>query len=137
MIGKWLRHGVLALTVSATSLIGPVPTALARHHAPSGAVSTTTLGAIEVVKLPREAQATLQLIRAGGPFPYAKDGTVFRNFERRLPEQARDYYREYTVKMPRVRSRGARRIICGGPPHYVGDCYYTDDHYASFKRIVG
>jgi ribonuclease T1 len=137
MIGKWLRYGVLALTVSATSLTGVVPTALARQPAPSGAVSITTLGAIALAELPPEAQSTLKLVQAGGPFPYSKDGTVFGNFERRLSAQPRGYYHEYTVKTPRARNRGARRIICGGPPRYTGDCYYTGDHYASFKRIVG
>jgi ribonuclease T1 len=137
MIGKWLRYGVLALTVSVTSLSGLVPTALARQPAPSDAASNTTISTIDVSELPRQAQSTLQLIREGGPFPYSKDGIIFGNFERRLPAQPRGYYHEYTVKTPRSRNRGARRIICGGPPRYTGDCYYTGDHYASFKRIVG
>jgi ribonuclease T1 len=88
-------------------------------------------------QLPPEAQETDRLIRTGGPFPHAKDGTVFGNRERLLPGQARGYYREYTVRTPGARDRGARRIVCGGrQPTQPDACYYTEDHYASFRRIV-
>jgi ribonuclease T1 len=87
--------------------------------------------------LPPEAVATERLIRSGGPFPYAKDGTVFGNRERLLPRQPRGYWREYTVPTPGLRHRGARRIVCGGaPPTAPEACYYSADHYASFKRIA-
>jgi ribonuclease T1 len=87
--------------------------------------------------LPREGQTTYQLIRKGGPFPYEKDGTVFGNRERLLPRETRGFYREYTVRTPGVRHRGARRIVCGGPvPTEPKACYYTEDHYASFRLIV-
>jgi ribonuclease T1 len=90
-----------------------------------------------VTDLPREGQTTYQNIRKGGPFPYEKDGTVFGNRERLLPREARGYYREYTVRTPGVRHRGARRIVCGGPvPTEPKACYYTEDHYASFRLIV-
>ncbi len=90
-----------------------------------------------VADLPREGQATYQLIRQGGPFPYEKDGVVFGNRERQLPRQERGYYREYTVKTPGSRDRGARRIVCGGQePRNPRACYYTQDHYASFREIV-
>lgn len=85
--------------------------------------------------LPLEAQRTLRLIEQGGPFPYSKDGAVFRNYEGFLPRQQRGYYREYTVKTPGVWQRGARRIIAGGYEARFADYYYTDNHYASFKRI--
>jgi ribonuclease T1 len=92
---------------------------------------------VELAALPPEARQTEQLIRRGGPFPYAKDGSVFGNRERQLPRQARGYYREYTVKTPESRDRGARRIVCGGSQTAAPEaCYYTGDHYASFKRIV-
>ncbi len=78
----------------------------------------------------------MRLIEAGGPFPYAKDGVVFGNRERLLPRHPRGYYHEYTVPTPRLRDRGARPIVCGGPKQQIGECYYSDDHYASFKRIV-
>ncbi|WP_225869999.1 ribonuclease [Glaciimonas sp. PCH181] len=92
-------------------------------------------GAIAVSQLPGEAQQTLALIKQGGPFPYPKDGVVFGNYERLLPEQRRGYYHEFTVKTPRSRNRGARRIIAGGKAQSSGEYYYTDDHYASFRRI--
>ena len=89
------------------------------------------VGEIRMAELPPEARATLELIRKGGPFPYAKDGAVFGNREGALPKQRRGYYREYTVKTPHVRTRGARRIIWGAG----GEYYYTDDHYNHFRRI--
>lgn len=90
---------------------------------------------IALAQLPREARETLALIKAGGPFPYSKDGTVFGNRERLLPRQPRGYYTEYTVKTPGSRDRGARRIVAGGDPRVSGEYWYTDDHYASFRRI--
>ncbi len=77
------------------------------------------------------------LIHSGGPFPYRKDGIVFGNRERLLPERSRGFYREYTVPTPGARDRGARRIVCGGKqPRIPESCFYSADHYASFKRIV-
>lgn len=94
-------------------------------------------GTVALADLPPEARATDAAIRAGGPFPHGKDGGVFGNRERQLPTQARGYYREYTVETPGARDRGARRIVCGGPRPTVPEaCYYTSDHYASFRRIV-
>lgn len=90
---------------------------------------------VEQSSLPREAQSTLVLIKQGGPFPYEKDGTVFGNFEKKLPQQKRGYYHEYTVKTPRAWNRGARRIIAGGQSTTSGEYYYTDNHYESFKQI--
>jgi ribonuclease T1 len=85
--------------------------------------------------LPKEARATLALIAKGGPFPYSKDGVTFSNRERALAKQARGYYREYTVKTPGAKNRGARRIVCGTPKTSAFECYYTDDHYATFRKI--
>lgn len=105
--------------------------------APSWAREAVRVEVVALQALPPEAQATERLIRAGGPFPHAKDGTVFLNRERLLPAGARGHYREYTVATPGVRHRGARRIVCGGRlPRTPEACYYTADHYASFKRIV-
>jgi ribonuclease T1 len=89
-------------------------------------------GDIEKRQLPREAVETIALIRQGGPFPYERDGAVFRNRERLLPARERGWYREYTVKTPGARDRGARRIVAGRD----GTLYYTDDHYRSFKRVL-
>ena len=87
---------------------------------------------IAAKQLPPEARHTLALIKAGGPFPYAKDGSVFGNREGLLPKRSRGYYKEYTVKTPGSRDRGARRIVAGIP----GEYYYTDDHYKTFTRII-
>ena len=86
---------------------------------------------IPAAQLPREARETLALIRAGGPFPYPQDGKTFQNREKLLPQRDRGYYREYTVKTPGAKDRGARRIVAGNG----GEFYYTEDHYRSFMRI--
>lgn len=115
-------------------VVGAAGFALARETAPR----TTDFPLILVADLPREGRDTLALIRKGGPYPYSKDGSVFSNRERILPREARGYYHEFTVKTPRSRDRGARRIICGsaaGKQQVLDVCYYTDDHYASFKKI--
>ncbi len=91
---------------------------------------------IALAELPTQGRATFRLIREGGPFPYDKDGSVFGNRERLLPSHKRGYYREYTVRTPGASNRGARRIVCGGPPRTPDACYYTSDHYASFRKIV-
>jgi len=101
------------------------------------AAARTAAGGRDVAfdALPKEAQATLALIRRGGPFPYDRDGVAFGNRERRLPAKSRGYYREYTVRTPGVTTRGARRVVCGGPARAPDACWYTDDHYESFRRI--
>lgn len=92
---------------------------------------------ITLQELPLQGRATYALILEGGPFPHDKDGTVFGNRERILPANKRGYYREYTVKTPRSRDRGARRIVCGGKqPQQPDACYYTSDHYSSFRKIT-
>ncbi len=121
------------LTVAAAGLSLGLPS-VAAARAPDAAAG---LPPVALSTLPKEAQTTHRLILSGGPFPYQKDGTVFFNRERLLPPQARGHYREYTVKTPGARNRGARRIVCGGkPPTQPEVCFYTADHYASFSRIV-
>ena len=90
-----------------------------------------TVDSVFLTELPREAQQTLTLIRTGGPFPYPRDGIVFGNYEKRLPQKPRGYYLEYTVKTPGRHDRGARRIVAGEKSDY----YYTDDHYKTFRKI--
>jgi ribonuclease T1 len=92
---------------------------------------SATKPAISVSDLPKEARATLALIKKGGPFTNSRDGIVFGNFERRLPAKERGYYKEYTVPTSGSRDRGARRIIVGRQAEY----FYTDDHYKTFRRI--
>jgi len=93
------------------------------------------LPSITVADLPPEGRQVLALIRQGGPFPHDRDGVTFGNRERLLPAKPRGYYLEYTVRTPGAKNRGARRIVCGGPPTAPDACYYTADHYASFKKI--
>lgn len=145
MIRKWLRNGVLALAFLASGTGALFPAAHARDASPppyaaraeARAAPGPGLPTVSVAALPREAVRTLALIDRGGAFPYPKDGAAFGNFERLLPRRRRGFYREYTVPTPYARNRGARRIVCGGVPRSTRECYYTDDHYANFKRIVG
>lgn len=99
----------------------------------SGFAQSFTVDRVKVAELPPEARQTLALIRAGGPFPYDRDGIVFGNFEKRLPLEKRGFYREYTVPTPGERTRGARRLIAAGQPPVL--FYYTGDHYRSFRRV--
>jgi len=110
--------------------------AQARQSPQNGPVAQDRSAVIAVAELPRAGRETYELIRAGGPFPFEKDGMVFGNRERQLPADRRGFYREYTVTTPGSRDRGARRIVCGGPARAPHACYYTADHYASFRKIV-
>ena len=87
--------------------------------------------------LPGEAWDTVDLIEAGGPFPHPdNDDKRFGNYERNLPEQPKNYYREYTVDTPGVNHRGARRIVTGGGADgHVDEWFYTADHYESFCEM--
>ena len=92
--------------------------------------------AVGLSQLPPQAQDVHRRILAGGPFKYAKDGIVFGNRERALPRKPRGFYHEYTVSTPGSRTRGARRIVCGGEVVQIPEtCFYTEDHYSSFKPI--
>jgi ribonuclease T1 len=120
-------HVWLSLLALLLPLAAPAP-ALARGDASATAAMRT----IAVADLPPEARRTIQLIGKGGPFPYGRDGIIFGNFEKQLPRRERGYYREYTVRTPGAKDRGARRIVAGRG----GELYYTDDHYRSFRRIL-
>ncbi len=119
------------LVITCCALLALSGAAIARAPVP--------IGDIPAAALPAEARATLALIKAGGPFPYAGDGSVFGNREKMLPPRQRGHYREYTVKTPGARDRGARRVVAGagasGDVRTSGEYYYTDDHYNSFRRI--
>lgn len=142
MARKWLRNGALAsvFAMFAMGIVGtPTGSLVSAAYAREAVTADAAAGGVDAIpsaRLPREAVTTLGLIAAGGPYPYEKDGVVFGNYERALPKAKRGYYHEYTVPTPRARNRGARRIVCGGPLRRVDNCYYTDDHYNSFKRIV-
>ncbi|WP_372406670.1 ribonuclease domain-containing protein [Streptomyces luteireticuli] len=112
----------------------PATTSSGRTTGGSGTTPSWAKGMRTVTpdKLPPEARRTLELIDKGGPFPYPKDGTVFGNYENRLPKQSRGYYHEYTVPTPEARNRGARRIVTGSH----SERYYTGDHYKTFEAVV-
>lgn len=120
---------VLAAAVAALSLLGASPT-LAQNKA------CAMFPSIAVRELPKQGQDTLALIDADGPFASNRDGIVFGNRERILPTEKRGFYREYTVRTPGVKNRGARRIVCGGSQRAASQCFYSDDHYQSFKCIA-
>lgn len=122
----------LVITLAGAAAINGVSPGIAAARPPAASLEFVALQ-----QLPHEAQVTHQRIRSGGPFPYSKDGTVFGNRERLLPIERRGYYREYTVPTPGLSHRGARRIVCGGIQRQNPEaCYYTADHYASFRRIA-
>lgn len=124
VIGRFLAGLCLALVCS-----------LAGAFAPS-TQATAADAVVSVASLPVQGQRVHALIAAGGPFASDKDGSFFFNRERRLPVRERGYYREYTVPTPGARNRGVRRIVCGGPARTPDACYYTADHYETFRRIV-
>ncbi len=131
----WLGLSLAALLGMAlvTAMVTATGLAQAKGPAPEMDVGAT----IALAQLPKQGVETYEKIFKGGPFEYDKDGTVFGNRERALPAQKRGYYREYTVKTPYARNRGAKRIVCGGSQPATPDaCYFSDDHYATFKRIV-
>jgi ribonuclease T1 len=136
--GGHFSPATLWLKVSLALLVLVVSTAAFSRT--SGSAEQNNQQAMSVIalgQLPKEGRETYALIFQGGPFPYGKDGTVFGNRERLLPRHPRGYYREYTVNTPRLSHRGKRRIVCGGEnPRQPKDCYYTQDHYASFARIA-
>jgi ribonuclease T1 len=100
---------------------------------PTHATAVDGAGTVSYRQVPPEAQQTVKRIRRGGPFPYSHDGAVFANREGHLPAEPRGFYHEYTVDTPGSSDRGARRIVAG----QQGQLFYTDDHYRTFKRIIG
>lgn len=127
---SWWKSGLVAFLALGTLINAEVQAKEAVPVAPG-------LVEVALTALPREAQNTHRLILAGGPFPYDKDGMVFGNRERILPVRPRGHYREYTVAKPGARSRGAKRFVCDGKAMTRPDiCYYTDDHYTSFKQVL-
>lgn len=103
----------------------------------SGRLSKTTLqaskiGTIAYKNLPSEAQKTIKTIEKGGPFPYRRDNTIFKNREGQLPKQPESYYKEYTVKTKGTLGRGSQRLVVGKK----GEVYYTKDHYKSFSKVT-
>lgn len=133
-----------AATAAAMPTVSPTDTPAASDSAtptvgasrtPKATAAPRSIDGLPVIAyddLPREAHETIRLIERGGPFPYRQDGSTFQNRERLLPRKPGGYYREYTVETPGEDDRGARRIVAGEE----GELYYTDDHYASFRRVM-
>src|ERR1700735_699726 len=100
---RWLLNGVLIAALTVSLCGGLVQGASARDYAAPADIQAQ--GTVAVAQLPREAVNTLNLIAAGGPYPYEKDGIVFGNREGLLPPHRRGYYHEYTVPTPRAHNR--------------------------------
>lgn len=119
-----------------TSTSSPASTSAKNRKSPDSAGKS---GVATCEQIPEEAEDVVEDIERGGPFDYpANDGSHFGNYERLLPSQSYNYYREYTVTTPGTRSRGERRIVTGGGTERDPVVwYYTDDHYESFCEIPG
>lgn len=128
MLKEWVKW---VITVLLWTVVCGVQSAPSKEPLTDSGIATVAKDS-----LPPQAHSTYRLVFEGGPFPYNKDGSIFGNRERLLPIHPRGYYREYTVKTPGLSHRGARRIVCGGPATRPHTCYYTADHYASFRKIV-
>lgn len=135
---SFLRAPATAPSADAPAIAAPAATETTPLELPppmeAGASATPAASPDYPDFLPPEAVDTLRLIARGGPYPHRQDDGVFGNRERRLPQQPRGYYREYTVETPGSRDRGARRIVSGGQPPI--EYFYTDDHYRSFRRFT-
>ena len=86
---------------------------------------------------PDKALKVLQFVDDNGrAMDGYEGGRTFGNYERRLtatdPQGRRLRYREWDVNPLRAGvNRGAERLITGSD----GSAYYSDDHYATFKKI--
>lgn len=136
----WARIGNVrawAAGALAAGVLVSTGTFLVQARSPEAVAPALASAPVSVSGLPVQGQEVMALIRQGGPFRHEKDGTVFGNRERLLPGQKHGYYREYTVPTPGLNHRGARRIVCGGfKPRWPEACYYTEDHYSSFRQVA-
>jgi len=142
MLSKWLKNYISGAkisflhVVSLSLLLTVFGLTMGTAHS-RNLMSSEASTSVSVAELPKQGKQVYALILQGGPFEYDKDGVVFGNREQLLPKHKRGYYREYTVKTSGVRNRGAKRIVCGGLQVQSPDvCYYTEDHYSSFRKIV-
>ena len=74
--------------------------------------------------------AELRRIASGYKDEHRHDGSVFGNYEGKLPRRDRYYYTEF-VHRTNPRSVGPRRVVIG----MKGDVWYTADHYETFIRV--
>lgn len=128
-----LLAGVLAVAglfgVSVTALSADPVSPQTHQVAAAECGDTSGFESVQLSALPAEAAETVDLIKAGGPYPYPQDGGTFSNREGILPDCASGYYKEYTVETPGSDDRGARRFVVGEN----GEFFYTADHYESFS----
>lgn len=137
--GRWAgpaRSKTATAFLLCSALLAVWPAANGRQADRSAAESARSQDVVALAELPAQALTVYRSIYAGDVFRHDKDGAVFGNRERLLPVRFRGFYREYTVPTPGARDRGARRLVCGGPPRTPEVCYYTADHYASFRRVL-
>lgn len=80
-----------------------------------------------------DLKPTLARIAAGEKNPHRNDGSVYRNFNGKLPKKKTGYYREYVVPTPGISGPGPQRVVLGEE----GEVYYTSDHYETFIRVKG
>lgn len=113
----------------------PTPTPTPTVAAPA---TIAEVPSCPLATLPPEVTDTVEDIHSNGPFPFPRnDGVVFGNREAHLPDEARGYYREYTVITPGSSHRSVRRIVTGGTqPTDPQEYFYTDDHYDSFCLVT-
>ncbi len=125
----------LILIVGLITLVSIVYTIL--HDPETASAPQATDGISACTSVPQEATELIDDIHSHGPFTYPQnDGAHFGNYERVLPEEDSDYYREYTVPTPGLKHRGERRIVTGGGTETDPDVYYyTDNHYESFCEM--
>lgn len=108
------------------------------NNRPAPKEGTSGLETCSMDELPAEAEDTADDILAGGPYDYPQnDNKRFGNYEGVLPQESKNFYREYTVETPGINHRGAKRIVTGGGKKGDPDVwFYTDDHYESFCEIT-
>ena len=144
-VATWFRShrwSVWIVTLLAAVVVGcsaPGNVAAAGSNATTApmTVMATTQSSVGLVtiqenELPTQARKTLKLIDSGGPFPFSRDGIVYHNNSGALPHHKDGWYHEYTVATPGAQGRGPRRIVCGSD----STCFWTPDHYSTFKRII-
>jgi ribonuclease T1 len=115
-----------------TDDVDPEPPEPSGPPGSAGLDADSGLPTVYLLDLPPEAAATVEAIERGPPYAYDQDGGTFQNREGLLPDRGDGYYLEFTVETPGSSDRGARRIVTGAE----GELYWTDDHYASFSRIL-
>jgi guanyl-specific ribonuclease Sa len=78
-----------------------------------------------------DLKPTLDRIAKGIRDAHPNDGSVFGNFERKLPSRPRGYYKEYVHRTRGINGPGPQRVILGRN----GEIFYTPDHYESFIKV--